>query len=326
MTRNKRRVLLSAMGMTVVAGVIVFFGLREPRCNGRPISEWIPELVSVDPDRRRAGADVLQEANDSCVAWLIQRMSGSDSRLRSFFSRQNLRVGRPGHMVAVMPSGEYQRGLCATALGIIGPRALEAEPALNAVKSSGSMFTAAAAQAALVRMKLEKYQPDLKMPNDAAEIRQFVKRLSVLSLLGTNISSMQQELTQSLRTNNVSRGFELVEILCQEKLEPGVVWPLIIALLEDPALSALRANALNAAMIHLGGEGSAPVWKERVRSPVVQCLIDTNRGVRLNAFAVILNNFPPEPSLIPTGIVKQIVLDPDIGLWATEMLKSNDRK
>jgi hypothetical protein len=300
------------------------WSVREPSGEGESLSFWLNELRSDDPERQQNARRVVSGMGEGTLRWLVDKLDREDSYIRKAVSSRGIRIGRAGTGVArvVLPSGDYERAMAATALGTMGRSAENAIPSLTRAAKDPSLIVAGRSQAALIQIRNETPPYPVGTPTTLIELVGFIKAASVLFALGTNIAPLEIQMAQGLRSARLSAQYDLVQFFSVEKLEPSVIWPLLILCLGDPAFEEpVRANALNAVMVQFNNPLLTGALKARLRGPLIGCLSDTNRNVRLNVSMVLSHCFAVDASFLPAPLLKQLQNDPDLRDWAAEIQK-----
>jgi hypothetical protein len=321
--KNILRLIAAALIFVSLAISWIAASVSEPSHEAKPLSFWLSDLRSDDLGHQQRARRTLTNLEDNAKHWLIGTLDESDSLVRRVFSRRNIRIGHnwSGEARTMLPSGDYKRAMAATALGMMGPRAETAIPSLIRATKDPSFIVAARSQAALAQIRNETPQFPEGTPTRMTDFAQFIRAATILSALGTNIAPLHIKIAEGLRNSLLSAQFDLIQFLCAEKLDPSVIGPLLILCLEDPTLHEIRGNALNAAMIQLNSPLLTDALKASLRNPIIACLSDTNRNVRLNASMVLSQFYSVDTSVVPASVLQQLSKDPDLRAWASEILR-----
>jgi hypothetical protein len=319
MSRKNRTVFVTVL--------LVAFGLaaawwicREPSVEGKPLSFWLSELRSEETNQREQASSTLRRAAKRVVPVLAKQLSSSDSPLRRRISRRHIRVGQGGK--EIFASGDFARGMAATALGACGDQALTVIPVLVAATNDASAMVSSRALAALVQIRNEPTAAQfINGVTNGGTCIDALKAASVLYALGTNADWIGGQLMARVKKGKDSERFDVINFLCETDIEPPIAWPIILLALQSDSI--FKANALNAAIIQLGRNYSTPAWSKRAHQAIVGCLSDTNVNVRANAIAALSISYPQDTNPIPPVVLKSLLADrnPGVRAWAEAFQK-----
>ena len=315
---------IAAVAVVGSAGIFAlgWWKAAEPKYARKPISYWLNELRSEDDRRQQYSREVFKGMGGEATQYLLDCVRGSDSALRDFFSRWHFGVRRidGSGAVELLPSGNLKRAMAATALGLVESNPSAVVPVLTKALEDKSSIVESHARAALIqiqRLPTAEFQTQLADVN----IVDAIKAASILYSLGTNAAWIASNLTNGFVRGNLGARYDGINYLCANELEAGVAWPIILCCLNDTNLLA-RANALNAAIMHLSSGWRTTNWAAQAHTAIIKCFSDPDANVRGNAMAALFL-YPLDPSLVPAATLKQLVNDsnPGIRQWAVGVEK-----
>jgi hypothetical protein len=241
-----------------------------------------------DTDQRREAAAAIRAMGNRAIPHLIARLAPRDGRHREFLRwldrhTPSMRAGLPDRHISV----EAERGYAASALGVIGPAAKAAVPALLTASLETNSFYAVRAKAALIQIRREPTD-ELTLPRaETGNLTNWLERAEILLALGSNIQASADTMVAAIGTNTAEE-FKILEELGRNNRDPDASVMLLRGLLKDSNWG-IRMNALNMLIMQRA-------FARPARPDILQCTNDTNAGVRANADYALLFAFPKQPT------------------------------
>ena len=263
---------------------------REPVYQRRGLGAWVRELNEGDADGREAAVAAIRMIGPRAVPSLIARLAPRDGRQRELLISINRRLPsfRPSARDRYI-SVEAERGYAASALGVIGPAAEAAVPALITASLETNTFCAARAKAALIQIRHEPTE-SLALPSaDERNLTNWLQRAQILLALGSNVQASADSMVAAIGTNTAKQ-FQIVEELGRNNREPDASVILLRGLLTD-SNSGIRANALNMLIMQR-------TFAQPARGDILHCTNDPDNGVRTNAAYALLFAFPKQSASV----------------------------
>lgn len=137
LVRKRLYIGLGVLGLALLAGLLCTRHQPEVVAyRGRPVRDWALQVGAADAGRREEAGVVLQELGTNAVPELLKMLGARDSFLRLGFWRLTQKL--PGQAQIILgrltrpPEGVRLRTMAARCLGMLGPKAEKAVPALAA--------------------------------------------------------------------------------------------------------------------------------------------------------------------------------------------------
>ncbi|MCX6930031.1 MAG: sigma-70 family RNA polymerase sigma factor [Verrucomicrobia bacterium] len=265
---------LLLVGVAAVALVIALLVLlREPSYNGRPLSYWIGHTgVETTAEEQRAALAAFQ---DKAIPILIKRLqppsrpSPKLQTLEDMFPRLPL-------LAWYRNRGSVNRQTAIRALGVLGPAAREAIPALEALDPESDFYHGASVRAALASIKQTPLPPYIDKLKDTSDPGWY-EAYFLMCFRGTNavaaIPSLIAALEATTNINNSIIPFCACAALSSIHSRPEVCVPALIPMLKSPSYRQVGLLTLAAF-----GSDARPAWTE-----ITNCLADPVPYIRANA-------------------------------------------
>lgn len=262
---------LVGVGIMLVAWRITL--PEEPSFQGRSLTDWLVQVR----DREDLAA-ALHAMEPNAVPLLTQQLDRAPSRASRL--REHLDVG--GVLSSRFPPRPDPRLFAAYGLGILGPVALEAAPALEALQASASDdHLRLTTTFALMRIRGESpgyYIEKLADTSDAAA-NDWHESVSMIMMFGREASNAVPLLIEALGTTN-NLNYRLVQARACEALgavrsRPDIAVPALANALASPNLE-VKHSALRA-LNEFGAEARA------ARTAVAASLHDPDPWIRTNS-------------------------------------------
>lgn len=252
----------------------------EPVYHGHPVSYWIEpwQHHGMEPAENIAAA--FSEMDERAVRWLAAQLNWRPSGLKATLN----------HLVAQVVSAKFfndlpdRREVAAMGLGRLGPRAISAVPALEAVFQHAAEPRArsarAAALGALIRIRREPLEPYLEKLRDpsASDWRMYA---IAMWHQGTNGAPAVPHLVRTLE-QPVQEGIipTAVNTLAAIHSQPELTVPALTRQL-DHSNQLVRGNAIRG--LALFGTAAKPAWPAltaRLQDPVVMVRVAATNALR----------------------------------------------
>lgn len=302
-TPRQTGVFLSALMLFAGSACFWILHSREQAYQGKSLSVWLRHLNEGDTAERQAAVEALRGMEKQAVPALVARLEPRDGRLRDrliWLSRHwpKIRLSPKERYISV----EVERGYAANGLGVIGPPASAAIPALLTASLDTNSFCAARAKAALIRIRGDPMDSFLLSPAETRNLTNWLQMAEILLALGSNIQASAEHVATSIGTNRAQR-FQIVEDLGRNNREPNAAVALLQGLLTDDE-PGIRGNALNMLIMQRAFAYAA-------RQDILLRTNDSDAGVRANARFALLFAFPETgPSEMPCEIAEPKAIQP----------------
>jgi hypothetical protein len=243
-----------------------------------------------DAEAREVAAAAIRTMGERAVPSLTARLARRDGRQRHLLMSLSRRLPsiRPSTRDRYI-SIEAERGYAASALGVIGPAAKAAIPALITASLETNSFCAARARAALIQIRQEPTESVVLPSAETRNLTNWLQQAQVLLALGSNVQASADSMVAAIGTNIVEQ-FQIVEALGRNHREPDASVMLLRGLLKD-SNSGIRANVLNMLIMQR-------TFAQPARGDILQCTNDPDAGVRANADYALLFAFPKQPASV----------------------------
>jgi|ERR1035441_9243756 hypothetical protein len=255
---KKKLIIAAALLLVAALGEVVWQVVSvEPCYNGKPLSYWIGhQRRDPTPEEQYAALVVLR---DKAVPILIKRLRSRPSpamQLLSAWFPKFSPLARYGDRVSIA------RQCAVHALGVLGPTAREAIPALEALDPEAtSPFFGASVRAALASIKQEPLLPYVDKLKDTSDPG-WCEAAFLMCYRGTNAVAAVPNLIAALEvTTNVN---VMIRVLACQALKsihsrPEVCVPALAPMLKSPDASERQMGLLTVAVF---GSGARPLWAE----------------------------------------------------------------
>jgi hypothetical protein len=186
-----------------------------------------------DTDQRLEAVAAIRAMGNRVLPHLIARLAPRDGRQREFLRwldrhTPSMRAGLPDRHISI----EAERGYAASALGVIGPAAKAAVPALLTASLQTNSFCGIRAKAALIQIRREPTD-ELTLPRaEIGNLTNWLERAEILLALGSNIQASADTMVAAIGTRTDEK-FKIVEELGRNNREPDASVMLLRGLLKD---------------------------------------------------------------------------------------------
>jgi hypothetical protein len=265
---KKKLNLIVALGilLAIAIGVAVWqMGQREPRYEGKPLSYWIGHTRGNDSPNQHQAA--LAAMGDKAVPFLIARLRWKPLPAVQWLSS---RFPRFPLLADYTDRHRMARQGAVYALGVLGPTARDAIPALEALDPNAdpiSPWFGATVRAALASIKQEPLPPYIAKLKDTSDPGWYESAF-VMWYHGTNAIAAIPNLIAALEvsTNDVMIRSVACHALSRIHSRPEVCVPALIPILRSPDPTERQMGLLAVAGF---GSGAKPAWAE-----LTNCLCD----------------------------------------------------
>ena len=265
-----KKKLRVALGILLVAalGVAVWqVGPREPCYKGKSLSYWIGHTRGNDSPKEHHAA--LAAMGDKAVPFLVARLRSRPSPavqlLSAWFPKFPL-------LASYTDRRRMPRQGAVYALGVLGPTAREAIPALEALDPDSeaiSPWFGASVRAALASIKQEPLPPYIAKLKDTSDPGWYESGF-VMCYHGTNAVAAIPNLIAALEVTTNADNFMIRSFACHAlssiHSRPEVCVPALVPMLRSPDAAERQVGLLAVAVF---GSGAGPAWAE-----LTNCLSD----------------------------------------------------
>jgi HEAT repeat protein len=210
---------------------------KEPRWQGKPLTEWLDELKqSSGEDTHRQVAEALRQMGTNSLPLLLDMLHTKDSWLKRkvmvFNRKQSI------FQIPVEPA-EQRRGLAVEALTMLGPTGKPAIPALGEALNGNEPFIPAAY--ALAQIGPEAVAPlAIAVTNQDRQVR--IHGIAAMGLLGSNGQAAVPFLLMRLNDSDKTVRTFAARSLGQIGDGASNAIPILISNLSDPLASVRLAS------------------------------------------------------------------------------------
>jgi hypothetical protein len=265
----KKKLSLALAFLFVAAlGVAIWqMGPREPRYEGKPLSYWIGHTRGNDTPKERQAA--LASMGDKAVPFLVARLRWKASPavqwLLARFPRFPLLADFTFRQYVAQYGAVY-------AVGVLGPKAREAIPALEALDPNVGAISpefGASVRAAVASIKQEPLTPYIDRLKNTSDPGWY-ESAYLMCYLGTNAIAAIPNLIAALEVTTNSYNPVIRSFACQAlgsiHSRPEVCVPALVPMLRSPDPAERQVALLALAPF---GSNARPAWTE-----LTNCLSD----------------------------------------------------
>jgi HEAT repeat protein len=309
----KRFTVWVLVAATLLASVLWLALPTRASYQGKPLRYWTVRLEFPDFETRSSAVTALQTMGESAVDPLLTMLQRKDSSLnQTIFD-----LTKQSPIPLGVRLARRDRLEAAVALGVLGPAARAAIPALIEACRETNTLVGTKAEAALIRIRQETIQPLVAKLSDfnAANWRHTA---TMVSDLGSNATPALPVFLEALQhTNYLIRSFS-ASCLGHLSLASEQVVPALMRCADDRH-EAVRERSLFA--LYQFGQGA-----RAAEARMVQSLQDTNLHVRLCALMALEAILPVQDTNRVLVALGQALHDavPAIRLAATNLLRQID--
>lgn len=188
----------------IVAGLLLLVLLlsgREPRYHGQTLSYWTIKLKQGNRKEQAEAQEGLKKMGKSAVPWLIRTMQKQDTWVKLKILK-DYGPRFPFLYRWLRQTSDQERSYAASALGVIGPPASNAIPALSKMNFNLPMWQVGPS-AALMKIRGEPIDGLIQtLENTNSSQAQWVLAAQTLAEFGTNASPAIPALCRALASSN----------------------------------------------------------------------------------------------------------------------------
>jgi HEAT repeat protein len=291
-----------AIGLSIVLTLAVLFlpPKPEPKHGGRPLNDWLTQLVSTYPRMDPDAVQALNAMGEAAVRLLIPTAENDDSPLKKKILAH---ADRFPLLEDVLPSKFWGRYIAVKALGEMGTNATPAIPTLKKLERGDDPMLASAARAALVLIQNQSIEAiatdyfDYQTPTNSSNA------FGLLLELGPHAKSAVPRVLEELQSTNGRVRIGAALVLRHIGVESPECVPVFTNLLSDPDRLMRIAGIDGLANCGPMATSAAPAVVELLEDPESLC--------RSSALIYLLRVIPPQAFAPYRLMVQGATNDPD---------------
>ena len=287
---------IRAMGTDAVPALLKMVGTKDAGVRKLllKLPKWIPIHLRPREEIQQLGwrgFHILGPVAKSAVPALIRLLHDDDAQVRAYAAGCLAEIGPDSRdavpditknlsdALARKARGrwdDWEKGYAALALGEIGPPAASAIPQLSLLTNDPTT-AGPLAQAALIKIKGESFQPVIEALNDTSNQSNWWRNATIISFIGTNVEPAVPALVAALQQTNRFIQDQALKLLRQIHARPELSIPAVTPFLQSTNGSD-RATSIK--IIHAFGLAGKPWFPT---AEIIHCLDDPELEVRKHA-------------------------------------------
>jgi HEAT repeat protein len=297
--------------LLLAAGILFLGRTREPKHNGRPLNDWLSQLVTNYPRPDREAVNALNAMGENAVQSLIEMASKGDSPLKKKLLQHSDKLPI---LEELMTSKLWSQLMAIRALAAMGTNATAAIPTLKTLAEGADEFLSPVAQAALA--SVENKSPEaLALTYFEADRTNSSRAFGILLHLGPLAKQAIPVVLAKLQSTNELVRLGAASLLESIGAESPECIPVFTNLLADADHSMHRAA--------LGGLANCGDIALPAAPAVSRLLEDIDSSCRSSALVYLWQVIPPgsfEPYRLA---VRRLTNDTDqtVREWALKVLE-----